>query len=322
MNSGVRQPTLGDDYVVGIFSKVKYENRCDDFTPYYKLKEVQTTSRIDLQSCVSGTATRDQEAQFEWARATGKFTKRQLDEQKALNYFDDNGNYDFSVRYLAKMSGTTSTGNTQNAVAECLRKNGLIGEKDWPFLPNASWNEYYSEIPQALKDKAKKFFNYASIAYEWVVTDNNPSANYKAINQTFAREVKHAPIQITVPICPSYAMRSSGKPIGTCYLLQPQHAVSLIKMTLDGVGAYIRHIWDSYPPFTFKMSNNYPIPYGMKIVMTPVIDTKPYENTISTPTGEIHTIETPDFWARLKSFLTQWGIKFSESVGSIIRGNK
>lgn len=309
-NRGVVLPVIIDDYTVAS-SHIPYEVRCEDWTPYLPSTENQFSTRDDWMDCVSESYNNAVETQMNKMKKDGKFTATQLAEMEELNYFDENALFNFSDRFLAKMSGTTRSGNSQNAVAECARKNGLIGEKDWGEAHNnMTWDEYYAEIPQAIKDKAKKIFDYILLGYEWSVVDQNPVANYAAINKVLKEQVKHAPIQVTMPICPSYHQRQDGGAITTCSLIQPAHALMLYKIK-DVDGYMNRLIFDSYPPYSIVFQNNYPIPYGLKIVCSPARETR----TITTPTGQIHTNETSAFWERMRFWLKKWNIPFVDKVG-------
>lgn len=330
-NFGVIVPEIKPgDFIAGSFSDIPYSQRCTDWSPYLPTHETQFSNRDDWMDCVSESYHNAIETQMMWMLKTNQFTKEQIDEMKALNYFDDNGVPNFSDRYLAKMSGTTRSGNSVNTVAEAAKKYGLIGEKDWGETLDMDWNAYYAEIPQNIKDKAKRIFDFINIGnktdskgnpiertggYEWVVTDSNNSvANYKTINQALKREVLHAPIQITVPICPSYHKRETVSPVASCPINQTAHAMLFYKFK-DLSGRLIRLIFDSYPPFRIELENNYPLPYCLKIIASPV----KVKHTITTDGGQISTAETPAFWERFKDWLRKFGVTFVEKVGGLFR---
>jgi len=95
-----------------------------------------------------------------------------------------------SDRFLGKMSGTTRQGNWLYIVADALRKYGIVKEEDWPPPPVFTWEDYYSEIPQFIIDKARKFLDDYSFSYEWIepITVKN-----------LKRHLKHAPLQVVIP---------------------------------------------------------------------------------------------------------------------------
>lgn len=64
-------------------------------------------------------------------------------------------NVQFSERFLAKMSGTTSQGNTLQNVVAALMEYGLVLDTDWPEPVNFTLAEYYAPIPQEIINKGK-----------------------------------------------------------------------------------------------------------------------------------------------------------------------
>lgn len=116
----------------------------------------------------------------------------------------------FSDRFLAKMSGTTQNGNWCDRVADTARTIGLVLESEWPNNPKAqSWDEYYKEIPQEIKNKAVK----QPIQYESISTDI----------ATLKYHLKQSPIQITIP----------G--------VHPYHAVCLVHIDNKNMAYYLDH---------------------------------------------------------------------------------
>ena len=270
---GVIPPEIGSDWIRGVNSQIAYEARCDEWARWLSSPENQYTNRGDFMNCVSQSFVDNMEIQLNWL-VMNKFSKKQIDELEALGYINSiTRKKEISPRALGKMSGTTRQGNSQNKVAETARLQGLIPKSDWDIKDGMTWDEYYAEIPQSLLDKAKKILDYITINYEWIVTDgSNPQGDYAKINEILAKEVKQAPIQITFPICPAYRGRQSNpsQPIMTCNLISPEHAADLYDVKLDDLGRNNRYIRDSYPPYNIIFANNYPIPYALKILATPL----------------------------------------------------
>jgi len=92
----------------------------------------------------------------------------------------------WSDRFTAKMSNTTQRGNWLTTVANSIRHDGLVSEEDYPS-DWTSWENYYQEVPQNIKDKGLDF--PYEINYAWIV----PTAEYELENA-----LKIAPIQIVV----------------------------------------------------------------------------------------------------------------------------
>lgn len=76
----------------------------------------------------------------------------------------------YSDRFIAKLSGTTTSGNYFRTVAETIRTVGLIDEELHPF-PNTQkdfdWDDYYSEIPESLLMKGRLWLTLWDIDWEW-----------------------------------------------------------------------------------------------------------------------------------------------------------
>ena len=63
----------------------------------------------------------------------------------------------WSVRYLAKMSGTTPEGNTEENVIASINSNGMVAEQDWPRDRTMSWDTYYSSVFSEIIALGKKW---------------------------------------------------------------------------------------------------------------------------------------------------------------------
>jgi len=99
--------------------------------------------------------------------------------------------YNFSDRFIAKMSGTTTQGNYLYKVADSIRKDGWVEEQEYPYPreqrePAFTWNDYYQDIPQILKDIALLNLKDTLIQYEQLGKD------------FFKEALKQAPLQVTV----------------------------------------------------------------------------------------------------------------------------
>lgn len=143
---------------------IPYEVRLEsgDWRPYAPKHEKQKDP-LETMACVSFSCNNCIELQY--------------------NLFGDEPN--FSDRFLAKMSGTTPSGNYLDKVADTARLVGLVKEEEWPNKRYRTWAEYYADIPEEVKKKAIP----QSISYEGVTIN---TTNLK-------KELKHAPIQIIIP---------------------------------------------------------------------------------------------------------------------------
>lgn len=161
-NTGVKLGSGTENLWVG--GTIPYEARLvtGDWRPYAPTLEKQKDP-LETMACVSFSCLNAIETQYK--------------------FFGVDVN--FSDRFLAKMSGTTQQGNWLDKVADTARNVGLVLETEYPNQPKAKvWNDYYSEVPQSVKDKAVK----QTILYEGVTI--NPT--------NLAYHLKHSPIQIVV----------------------------------------------------------------------------------------------------------------------------
>lgn len=167
-------------------------NRSKNWEDYLPSPEIQKGKLIDTMACVTYSALNSIETQFQIIKE-----KLRVDQIKWLsdNGYIVNGELSLSDRFTAKMSGTTKEGNYFVKVWDSIRHDGVLPESDWPSDPASfTWEEYYKEIPQELKDKAKKFNEIFEIKYEWVdVNKKNKKLIFKDI-------LKTAPIQVAVKV--------------------------------------------------------------------------------------------------------------------------
>lgn len=86
-----------------------------------------------------------------------------------------------SDRFLAYISGTTSSGNDGHSVAEALRTKGDVLQEDWDYtdLTN-TWDTFYATPPQKLYWKAREFPIEYDFGHSWV-KDTSPDNIKKAL---------------------------------------------------------------------------------------------------------------------------------------------
>lgn len=99
--------------------------------------------------------------------------------------------YNFSDRYTANISGTIyKKGNYLNKVAESIRKDGLVLERNYQYDAKTP-EEYYAPISDSITLQAKEFYEDWEIQWEWVgsvITE--PDKLWEGL--------QYAPIQVTV----------------------------------------------------------------------------------------------------------------------------
>lgn len=194
-----------NDWEVGGFTPLdlKVNNPSGDWSIYLPVVEFQNRWGYDRLACVSYSKLNCTEINF----------KHQTGIEK-----------NFSDRFLAKMSGTTRNGNYLDNVFDTARNQGLIEEYLYPDDAN-SWDEYYKEIPQELKDEAKKFLKEWDLYREWVRTDRKDD---------IFLALKSSPLQVTVRYANGNDLLN---PIGSW-----NHCVTLFKAEYG----YCWYIFDHY----------------------------------------------------------------------------
>jgi len=223
-----------------------------DWLPFLPDDEAQSGHIFDTMACVTFSAINVVETQVNFIIAAGQMPTEAFAELKNLGLVK-NGKMNCSDRFTAKMSGTTKQGNYLVSVWDSIRKHGLLPEMDWPWDRNGAfdWDMYYSDIPQALKDKAKRVLDVLDITYEWLTADRSQAQ--------FSEWLKMAPIQIATPVCPPW---STTELITGCNLAVG-HATMMFHA---GQSSY--SILDHYIPFKKHLSIDYPIPYAMRGVVS------------------------------------------------------
>ncbi len=248
-NRGVKeQPPFVTDYMVGAESAIIYEERVNDWRPFLSTHERQNIG-FETSACTNFAQLNSLEAQLNFLLSKGDFSEEQIAQLKAAGYIQDGEfrlSYNFSDCFLANMSGTTEYGNYVYRGWDSLRKDGALPEADMPMAK--SFKEYYdkSRITNAMLTKAKTLLDYIEIKYEWLT------------RAQLAHELKHAPIQITSPTCPTW---KSGT-VKTCGQTASTHSTLVVYLD-DRI-----HIEDHYEPFAKTLDLDYPINSFCKGVVT------------------------------------------------------
>ena len=145
-----------------------------------------------------------------------------------------------SDRFLNRMSGTGKNGNSMKRVLETRRTNGFVEESDWGWdRDDFTWNEYYSNIPQNIKDKAlinnkKYIFGYDSV---W------------ATRSMIVEALKYSPLYVGL-----YAWYKRGMLYYSTG--NPNHASTIISrdqfICYDSYNPYIKHLSEDFKVYYVK----------------------------------------------------------------------
>lgn len=268
-NTGfLEAPPRETDWIAGGSSLIEFKqmNHMGAWTLFLPREERQGGVYFDSMACVTFSALNCLEAQVRAHIAYQRMSREMIKELKDEGYFNEYLEFNLSDRFTAKMSGTTKQGNYFVNVWDSIRKHGVIPEGDWAWNtdqrnPVFCWDDFYSEIPQALKDKGLRFLAILEkygwlIKYEWIPTD-------LAAIQT---HLYQAPVQIAAPVCHGWG---TDEVVKTCSL-SPSHATMVegVYRKWQSKNEYI-HDFDHYKPFRKQLALDYPISYAIKGVLMP-----------------------------------------------------
>lgn len=250
-NKGVLlAPLRAKDYtIIGGVSKIELVRVVENWEQYLPETEKQYSTKVDFLDCVTMSGPDHCIAtQLNYLLKTNQLS------DEAVNFFQDegyikNGLFSLSSRFNAKMNGTDKLkGQYLYAAADHVKNEGILPEMDWPTTDDMSWDEFYKEIPQPLKDKAKKSKLYIDIKYQFVNDDQIPT------------QIKIAPIQIATQICPGW---DSGNVVQKCSGLPLAHATMLYGYDANGNFKDFDHYW----PYKQILEKNYELPHNLQYVV-------------------------------------------------------
>lgn len=251
-NTGfIETPIRGTDWICGANTGISFQemNHMGDWTVFLPSEERQSSIYFDSMACVTFSALNSIESQIRAHLAYQRLSTKTIWTLRDLGYFNDRLEFNLSDRFTAKMSGTTHLGNSIQCVWDSIRKDGVVPEGDYGYYSNLTWDDYYCDVPQNLKDKGRKFLDLFDIKYEWLSCDLG----------TFQKQLFQAPIQVAAPTCSGW---NTDVPINKCSL-KPNHATMVYR-----VGNTI-HDFDTYSPFRKELVLDYPIFYALKGVVIP-----------------------------------------------------
>lgn len=249
---GVIEEVRETDFIKGT---IPYEVICEDWKPYLPNPERQRRANWDTMSCVTFSALNVLETQLNFFLATGKIADFAVEQLIELGYIVD-GQFNFSERFTAVMSGTTDQGNSLQNVWDSIRHDGLLPEKDCPYTDTMTQAQYFkNNFTQAEKNKAKLILNYIDIMYEWLVTNSFRLADWEF--EDVKKALKQAPLQFVTPTSNWNKIPCTPEESQT----QGTHA------TMNWKTETLYDIEDHYVEFLKKLSRYYMIRYAMKSVV-------------------------------------------------------
>jgi hypothetical protein len=295
-NTGVILEKRPSDWVFGDNSLLKGTviNLLGDYRSFLPTHEKQIAVYFDSMACVTFSALNCIEIILNYKRSKGELPQAMINEFKEYGYIDENDKFNFSDRYIAKLSGTTRQGNSLSNVADAIRNYGLVPEKLWPFptdqrTPVFPWDEFYKEIPQNVIDVGQKvFLKWVKVNTEYVLS-GAVDTNY--IAQTIERKLKEGPLQIATATCPGWN-EGDVVPIKSC--TEPiAHATTIINH--DDSGVY--NDYDHYVPYQKMLAPDYPIPWAMLYALTIKPPTSELVKEVGSPAVYLHVMPDDEYYA-------------------------
>lgn len=246
------------DWIAGAETGIAYEevNPEADWKCFLPNPEKQKGRLVETMACVSFSALNCIETQINRMISLGQIPENDLTMLKVLGFIDSAGKFNASDRFVAKMSGTTKSGNYLTSVWNAIHNFGLVAESDWPFdMQEFDWDTYYREIPTGIIEKAARIKEIFDFNYEFVF----PGASIDA-RKTIRENIKQAPLQLAAPVCSPWGTTNL---ITKCGITNPGHATEIYAYDY---GVDVK-IFDTYDPYNKRIEWEYPMPYIMKGVV-------------------------------------------------------
>lgn len=184
------------DYIAG---EIIDEICVDNWLDYITIGEKQNWVYDDSSACASFATENAIACKLNY------YLKNNLIPEETVKWCKDNDylvndEFNFSDRYIAKLSQTTKEGNSANNVLNTIIGTktkpafGLIPESKWTFAMDdrnnkATWEDYMAEIPQELIELGQEFARRIKITY------------FRIKAEDFNHYIKQSPIMTFVRPC-------------------------------------------------------------------------------------------------------------------------
>lgn len=173
-NEGKNWPFLGAEDPWEII------NPLGDWAKFSSPPERQDNDTNRRYSCVSISLAGGIEKYLNWMMFKDPSLRPLFD---SLGLLDKDGNAEISECFIAKGSGTIpERGNSQYNVYEFVRKNGFVGEKDWPSNLEMTLKGYYRTLTPEIRALGKKVLEYIGLNYK--DAGNNPDHRQEGLKRS------------------------------------------------------------------------------------------------------------------------------------------
>lgn len=231
-----------------------------DWGKFRSPPEKQASKYSDPYWCVSISVAGDIEKHLNKMMAENPATRPLFD---SLGLLHPDGYADISERFIAKGSGTIpGRGNSQYNVYEFVRKNGFVGEKDWPANAEMTEDQQYSDFTPEVIAKGLKVLEVIGFNYKDVKED--PDHRREGLKRSSECAVVGGAVIGNVSGALLY--RANGTP-------SYDHQLQIFKQDRN-VSIYnevipvIDRVEDSYEPFLKDYAGTYPFKFVKIIKLT------------------------------------------------------
>ena len=244
------------------------------WTPYLNTYQPQSFLFKDTNECSQlGGFIAGMEKFFNWAERTGNMPQSLIDFGNANGYKDSNGDWAFSVRYLAIQDGTSINGNLMQSGYRIFPSIGLIPESmlDWNDAEAALYTTqaemdaaYYSPnaITPGMKALGQQFLAFIG-QFDWGWWWNNP--NISCPISVLRQALLTSPVSVAVPVNDATWNQTDEVYYGGT---ATDHCVDVYEIDTVGNPNFPIFFTDQYQPWLKQFAANYFIPcvIGFNIV--------------------------------------------------------
>lgn len=244
----------------GVDDDFPIEEESGDHAQYASPPEKQETKYFDPYSCVSISLAGKIEKKINEKMIKDPSTRPLFD---SLGLLHKDGYADISERFIAVGSGTIpGRGNSQYAVYEFVRKNGFVGEQDWPSNNEMSEGQYFAKFTQNVIAKGLKVLE--AIGFNYKDVREEPDHRREALKRSSLCGVVGGAILGSEHGATLY--RANGTPTYNhqIQITKQDRNVSILGETVP----IIDRVEDSYEPFLKNYSGSYPFKYVKIIKLT------------------------------------------------------
>lgn len=291
MNNLVIRPR-DTDYVLGSNSPIIFKavNPSGVWVSRLEFFENQKLG-FETNGCVLFAAQESFDAQMDLLISNGSIPSDVVAQFRSMGYMDlgldGQAHFHSSPRFLQILTGNGFNGNSQPDPWDVMRKYGVLPWSDLPFSASISQAEYLTGITPQMTAKAAQFLSLiggkAAIQYHFVT--NNAPKNIPA----FEKALQQAPLCLGIATNDGWNQVTPTDPAD----IAPNHSIMCYEITGQDCD-----ILDHYVPYEKVLDAEYPIPYALQGIVTPI-----FPAPLPAPLPANPTIQQESDWL---SSISQW----------------